>query len=197
MDIHDVHPWTDNDRFVLIHQEKSCSLDWLAGVHAGNDYWVFADAFITAQRAGKVDVCQSAQTQFASEVLIGTQACIWGAESNERQWYKVHQALHDSSVFVIMQRSDVAMQKEEHTIDLTETPRHDGLPLDLEHIIFETAAVLHPTSIAICMLVATQVKEWYELQGFHMNQTPPEATPAGWSLYYIVSYTAPSISIAT
>jgi hypothetical protein len=55
MDIHDVHPWTDDDRFVLIHQEKSCSLDWLAGARAGDDYWAFADAFITARRAGKVD----------------------------------------------------------------------------------------------------------------------------------------------
>ncbi|KAJ7304842.1 hypothetical protein DFH08DRAFT_976441 [Mycena albidolilacea] len=58
MDVHDVHPWTDDDCFVLIHQEKSCSLDWLAGARAGDDYWVFADAFIAARRAGKVDVLQ-------------------------------------------------------------------------------------------------------------------------------------------
>ncbi|KAJ7810710.1 hypothetical protein B0H14DRAFT_3480382 [Mycena olivaceomarginata] len=49
------HPFADDDRFVCIHRPKPFRLDWLRGVLTGNDYWAFADVFIPARRARKVD----------------------------------------------------------------------------------------------------------------------------------------------
>ncbi|KAJ7894221.1 hypothetical protein B0H14DRAFT_3426990 [Mycena olivaceomarginata] len=48
------HPFADDDRFVCIHRPKPFRLDWLRGALTGN-YWAFADVFIPARRARKVD----------------------------------------------------------------------------------------------------------------------------------------------
>jgi hypothetical protein len=45
----------DDSRFVCINPETDFRVEWLRGAQTGNDYWVFADSFIAARRAGEVD----------------------------------------------------------------------------------------------------------------------------------------------
>ncbi|KAJ7894225.1 hypothetical protein B0H14DRAFT_2683653 [Mycena olivaceomarginata] len=58
---------------------------------------------------------------------------------------------------------------------LLSEPGDPRLPLDIERAVFECAAVLYPTSIPICMLVAVRVKEWYEAVSvsFMSHEVPP------------------------
>jgi hypothetical protein len=58
---------------------------------------------------------------------------------------------------------------------LLSEPSDPRLPLDIERAVFECAAVLYPTSIPICMLVAVRVKEWYDAVSvsFMSHEVPP------------------------
>ncbi|KAF7367201.1 hypothetical protein MSAN_00980400 [Mycena sanguinolenta] len=47
-------PLLDDSRFVCIEEGLSFYNDWLNGALFGEDYWSFADAFLTARRAGTV-----------------------------------------------------------------------------------------------------------------------------------------------
>ncbi|KAJ7900779.1 hypothetical protein B0H13DRAFT_1883404 [Mycena leptocephala] len=48
-------PLLADGRFVAVERRGDYRVDWVRGVHTGDDYWAVADAVVAARRAGKVD----------------------------------------------------------------------------------------------------------------------------------------------
>jgi hypothetical protein len=55
---------------VCIQQDKDFRVDWLRGVHSGEDYWALADAFIAAKRAGRVERTLECFCSFVTSVNL-------------------------------------------------------------------------------------------------------------------------------